>query len=176
MLSIPADKEFGNPRSITCCYNGQQLDSKAALQLPRDLGRSAARRLHRRRRPKSLLPSPRRTSLAAHASCVAQLAAATRPQRKGGRDGARDGIRTHDTRDHNPVLCQLSYSRHRHGDVALSARNRQGSPTKGRHTFARSCNDRGAGRRLCHFSTLINFWPDAYALCSRVQQQGYVAA
>jgi hypothetical protein len=26
--------------------------------------------------------------------------------------GARDGIRTRDTRDHNPVLYQLSYSRH----------------------------------------------------------------
>ena len=28
--------------------------------------------------------------------------------------GVGDGTRTHDTRNHNPVLCQLSYTHHMH--------------------------------------------------------------
>lgn len=40
-------------------------------------------------------------------------------------DGATDGTRTHDDRDHNPGLYQLSYRRHREGEHAFCALSRR---------------------------------------------------
>ena len=57
--------------------------------------------------------------------------------------GVGNGARTHDTRNHNPVLCQLSYTHH----MQLIANGTAlGIPAKPRHRLRGGRRGKGAGR------------------------------
>ena len=67
-----------------------------------------------------------------------------------------DGTRTHDDRNHNPGLYQLSYRHHRPAQPGTDAAGRRNSPQVWTKTGCRATD--GCHRRQIHIGAAANFW------------------
>lgn len=96
-------------------------------------------RLHRRQGSTSAHPStktaaPRSAGQQQNPGCAHKKT----PAKAGVFSGANDGARTRDTRNHNPVLYQLSYNRHERRLSDLPDARRQGGSSSKLHEARRS--------------------------------------